>query len=476
MTDLLDEIQEEINLKATKFTFVNKLISGDMWADGKGWIGPTINQSETEILALIKKEFTYTNLLTEVISRHVHSLTFNHPSLITDDSILQPLLTKDEEKDDNETWYELSEANKCFEKALKYAQWSGSSVVRAFVPKQAINELEDGMLVVKDMPFEDLIYKLKLSAPNPLTSGIIKDADDVEICGYYQYQEKIIGRDSKVVNNVILELTGVKAAMMPYGLPEEVENEDDDATLVIIYEGLGGDTQRYKTHAAYPLGGYSLMSEVETNVLIDSGVISRQLQHNLASTMTTHNVINDGFRERIILNGMPPGYWIDSEGATVPSYQAGARFVVDKVKRGAGVTNFTMGAPLTDGGVLKDYTNPSVHESQPVDPKGTLLTQDNAEYMLYKAVKQLHALTGNELALSGEARTRAMDDFRISIGQSRHALEYALQNSLTSFFRLCKFLAQGGESEPDLVVKAKVTPYFGASEEVEEVENELSVV
>ena len=476
MTDLLDEINSEIIAKEQTYSFVNKLITGDMWADGDGWIGPTINQSETQILNLIKKEFTYTNLLTEVISRHVHSITFKHPSLITNDATLQTLLAKDEDKDDDETWYELSEANKVYEKALKHAQWSGSSVIRAFVPRQATNELDDGTVVVKEFPFEELIYKLKLSAPNPLTSGIIKDADNVEICGYYQYKEKIIGNDSKVINNTVLEIVGVKSAMMPYGLPEEVLNEDDDATLVIIFEGMGGDTQRYKTHAAYPLGGYSLITEVETNVLIDSGVISRQLQHNLASTMTTHNVINDGFRERIIMNAMRPGYWIDENGNTLSGYQAGARFSFTKMLKGAGVDNMLMGAPLMDNGALKGYTNPSVHESQPVNPQTTLLTQDNAEYMLYKAVKQLHALTGNQLALSGEARTRAMDDFRVSLASSIHAYEYSLQNGLSSFFRLCMFLASDGQELPDLVIKAKAKPYFGASEEMGEVQNELSAV
>lgn len=461
MQTILEQVKAQKDADYNAYLVKSKMVSGDQWANGAGWIGPTVDKSETSVLSTIQDQFVFTNLLADLISRPVNALTYHHP--VFSSQSLDDVLNKDESKDNDESLFSLAQLDAIYYEALYTAFWRGNSLIRAFVPMQATEQLRDSLeRTIKPLAFEDMLYTLKLSSPDPLTAGIFKDDDGQEVLAYYYYEVDSGYGDTQTM----LEISAVWSNIAPYldEFPElidvKIENEDD--VIVVIYNATVG-LPVYESHAVYPLGGYNLVTEIKFNPVITDSILSQQKLFNMAYTMTGRNAVLGGFLERIITNSQLPGYW-EKDGSRLNSYESGATFVPTKFYKGAGATNFLVGVPLQNADGSLNYSNVGVHDTQPVPPDTFLKTMDAAEFRMYKEAKQLHALTSADTALSGESRLRAVDDFRASLSLPKMSYEYALANSFTAFIRLCGHLSTDGDSYLSEIIKAKVEPYFGVEQ------------
>jgi hypothetical protein len=156
----------------------------------------------------------------------------------------------------------------------------------------------------------------------------------------------------------------------------------------------------------------------------------------------------------MVLNGQPPGQWVEQEtgNAWIEGTSTGTRvFKVGTLPVGPSVTNFIMGAPIVgQSGEVVGMTNPSISYRDPVAIDTFTGTRDNYYAALLGQCQQLHALMSRDATASGESRKQARAEFEASLQQTARALNALGRWLIETTLALGAYLAGQPERYADL--------------------------
>lgn len=169
-------------------------------------------------------------------------------------------------------------------------------------------------------------------------------------------------------------------------------------------------------------GGRLPVFEINGKCLLTDAIKQGQNAINKTLTYKGKNLEAAGFLQRFVLNGQPPGEWIENPqtGNTefIPSQKP--------IEVGSNITTFISGKPLGDPRNPKGYTNPSITYKDPV-PLSTF--QDSMRIDCAKIYYQagLAYLTYSDLGnISGASRQMLRDDFLLRLGVYKRNIESTL--------------------------------------------------
>lgn len=185
----------------------------------------------------------------------------------------------------------------------------------------------------------------------------------------------------------------------------------------------------------------------------------KQLQNaiNHALTMKLRNNELSGFRERIFLNAQSPGEWIDD-----PAFPGGQRFIPATIERGPGIDQFFYGVPMGDTS-SPNYTNPQIHESQPIAIETLISSLQADRQLMYMAFRQGHLLSAGDAGMSGESRIQMRQSFDLHLRGWRVPVEGAIAHILNVVLKILGF------ENLEAVVKLNISTGKLSSEERQQV-------
>ena len=459
-----DALAEKQNALATR----DAMVHGDMWADGDGWIGPRVNSSNSEVMNLIEEQFVYSNLLAEVIERHVAAVLSESPFFKTSPGELADLLNDAEPSDTRpQGWYSKNAVQEVLQLAVGNVLWASvddrlaRAPLRVFTPATIMVPQGNGFIIPKQ-PFDKMIHNMAVSAPSPLTAGVIYDEDGYELVSYYQYEELQV---NETISSTKLELSVVKRDITRAGLqdilkPSILPASNDDDTIFCILDVTYGQYDLVPDSVlAFPLGGFLFISELERKPLVKNAVISQQKLYNLANTMMSRNVVLGGFVEETFTNAQDFGYWT-KDNVRLDEFEQGATWTPEAAPKGAGVSRMVLGQPkYNDAGNLIGYENVGYHVRQPVSPTTFIETMERAEWSIYKMCAQLHVVMADQAEASGLRHVRGQDDFKLSLGATIPSLKRVLEYAVATVVRLAAFYSSDGDKYKDAEVEVDLNPF-----------------
>lgn len=209
---------------------------------------------------------------------------------------------------------------------------------------------------------------------------------------------------------------------------DKIEKQSLGKDGVLIVESEGTVTQ-------YQIDGNWLVFEMTGESLISADVIDAQNAINLALTMQSRSLIQNGFVERVLMNAQMPGRWVEDEDPINPT---GQRFEADPngLRTGPGMTSFIQGNPIyNDMGQVSGYTSPSVSYNNP-SPLDTFQGAiDSSVALIYHAMGEGHLLA-SDTNLSGVSRSILRQDASLKASQYERVIVSAIESMLMSVLRL----------------------------------------
>lgn len=202
---------------------------------------------------------------------------------------------------------------------------------------------------------------------------------------------------------------------------QEVQVLDADGKTVVTAED---ETQ------IYDLGAHWLLFEMRAQAAITEDVIDAQNSINLARTMETRSLIQNGFVERVLLNAQLPGRWVEDLD---PANATGAKFEADPdgLQVGAGLTSFVQGNPIyNELGQVTGYTNPQISYRDPAPLTSYTGSVEASTALIYHAMGQAHLLSADS-QISGIARQVLRQDAKLKANQYARTITSALESLLT---------------------------------------------
>jgi len=388
-------------------TRIASYLAGDHWQGGAGWMGPRPPASAPEFgatMELIKTAFVSKNVLTEVVARHVAATVGREPAWAY--TPLAPARASDDltraetglvaEAEALVTpWWDVRDAAQLVQDALSATLAYGSAVLRLYLPPGRV--ADDG--TVPPGLASAQLDRLFVEVCARGTAAVIRDRHSETDIGLYQVT------DDKVLTSEV-----------------HYTAEGADGRRLTFVRVLRGDL--VLDYPPYDLGGALLLHALRRPALITATLLQLQGLLNMGLTMLGRNVVQGGFLERIITNGLLP--------------EVGGI--------GAGITTSIMGEPLRDAtGAITGYTSPGVVYRDPVPIDTFVGTKDAAYRAMLEEAHQLHALISGDATASGESRKQAMADFLADVGLSVPAVVKAVRWLIGTPLTLAALLAgQGG--------------------------------
>lgn len=401
---------------------------GDTW---QSWIGPKIaitTPQHAEVMAEVQRVFQTANKIQEVVDRHRRALVGKQPlwyftnpdgqraEATEADAVLQKLVDR---------W---SRRKNPLVQAVTSMLVEGKGYLRLWSPPQ----------LARAKNIQDRLF---VHAPQPASVEIKRDNDGFIEYILYRYVDK---------------------NMSP--LTEKQYLNEQGFT---VFETLqGGAVNQDETIVLDLGGGYSIV-ELEREPLITDSVKRAQNGINYALTMLLRNLSYSGFLRELILNGQPPGEWVEDRNSA-----SGQKFIPspEGFESGPGVTNFVMGAPTYDSaGNITGYTSPQVNVRQPIDPKIFLETVQTESKIIYEAVGQGHILA-TDAQLSGVSRVQLRQDFLTALGEDAQIISGAL----AEIYKSALLMLGQGTAGLDLVVKCQFAVSQATPEEMQEIRENYS--
>jgi hypothetical protein len=357
------------------------LYRGDHWNGGRFWSGPTPPQGAgyASVMEEIRRAFVSKNAIKEAVGRHVGGVIGREPAWSL--TVRRPLADGQEPTAEEQAlikeaeavlteWWDQRGAHTLLQQAARTLLRAERAALRIFVPH--------GVLVDGRVPPSDLqtaLFRVYADHVAPAQAAVLTDQATMQDGGVYVYQED---------KQTYAELSFL------------------DGSLTVLRTLVGTTVEETRLD----LGGHLLLHELRRDLLITEQVRQHQMLLNLALTMLSRNVVQGGFLERIITNGLPPGRW-ERDVATGKD-----TFNPEPMKVGAGTTNFINGLPIKDDeGNVTGYTSAGVVYRDPVAVGTFRDTRDIAYRGLLEETHQVHALIGGDATASGESRRQAMADF-----------------------------------------------------------------
>lgn len=339
----------------------------------------------------IAANFQSCNRIAEVIDRHIAALS---PSTLSfDNPLLQSLIEKWERENSGTFGHPLEEA------ALR-AKIDGRSYLRIFFKQSYAGEAA--------------LDFLEIHCPPVASVRAYRDGDRFLIGFEYDYLEKGEQYTEKQY------LSNGSTVFETVHKGEVIKRFDRD---------LGG--------------GFSIV-EINLKPMLTESLKENQNGINFALTLLPTNLARNGWLQKTVLNGQPPGKWeFDNEGREV--------FTPNKegLPAGPGITQFIQGLPITDErNNLTGYTVPDLRSEQPIDPETFIATVRAFSQLIYEQVDQSYILA-SDLVLSGISREQSRRDFADSVNSDAIKLGYVYSDLLT----VCNYFLGVQQS-----VKAQLKP------------------
>jgi hypothetical protein len=435
-------IREQQSLYATaQNKAVAAYLAGDHWQKGAGWSGPRPSATGDEmaagvvstVLAEIERGFVSQNLIAECVSRHVDAVMVEPNISSASTRELGVVDGKPEQPNQSEAaliqaassaitaWMDSKKLLAVVEKAVAQAVATGRGVLRLYIPRASVQTGDDGTATIRQGELNEVITQIWVNAPDASMSGVLTDADGVQIGAYLEYldAEKIMRLETQSIEN--------------------------GQTMLRV------ETKEGFAEAAYPLGGALLTYELTRKPLVTAQIVSLQKLINKIHTMLSRNTDVGGFIERVIENGQLP---------TIE--KIGTNGEIQKIpvplKVGAGTVNFIAPYEYEDELGKKQVIPARVNFRDPVPVNTFVESLASTENAVYKEFKQLHVLMGGSAAVSGRSRVQAMNDYRLSVKPTVAMLEGAYRWLFSTVLRLAAHFEGNAERFASLRPVVTLTP------------------
>lgn len=372
--------------------------SGDHWQEGDGWVGPTPPEDDSDYdttLDLIETQFTSRNVIREIVKRRTRGIVGREPRFAV---VPRAVLAPDAELSDEQKkakleieaaltdWWNARRVHEVFQAAVAKASYMSRAPLRLYVPRgRLVNDR-----VPKQTTLAGALSFLYIESPEPEYAAVIVDDETKDECGVLLTKNDDGKTRCELVYLASTDTNGVRQTVI------RIFDEDTD-------EG-GGDVFRFNW------GGNITMTEIAAELLITEQQRQMQRALNLCLTMIPHNIVTGGFLERIILNGLPPGHWEESESGS-----RARRFVPEPFVTGSGVTSWVRGltVPQKDGSTL--LSTPSVVHRDPVNPSFASDAKRSIYQDMLEEADQAHVLISGDAVASGKSREQARADHEMSL-------------------------------------------------------------
>lgn len=456
LTDYLTKrTDDEVRLRALHGYFLGTK-AGMFGENAEHWTGPRLDTADpdyTNSLERIKQNYLVHNLLASVLTTHVSAVVGREIDwqLKPENAEASTALTD---------WYYRLRVQETLQDACRTLLWATreddetASILRFSVPAKALDErgqtLADGLGPV-------LEEAVRLYHPKPGTAGMIRDDDGEQIAGWYAYS--VLDPDTKQ-QEARLELVALDTTFAS----EEWDREDGvqtrtGETVIQIRGGL--DHADIISEVSYPLDGNLTIFELSRRPLITEDVISQQDGLNTQWTYLNRHSSASAFLERVILNGMPPGAWVDAtshletEGLPQRMTKEGVKQVYVRASyiTGPGTTSYVGGIPLPDG----TYTNPSIQFRDLSSTEPLLANIKAHREAILELTNQQHRLILGDATSSGVSRKQAVQDFVASLTPTETQVKLAVAWLLKTALMLAAHLDGSNTAYAATEVDAKVT-------------------
>jgi hypothetical protein len=397
------------------------VVDKDNWQDGGGWSGPQITGSSSLSNTLkdgINRDFTPKGAAPSVVRRFRRGTVGRESSwtIYAEDGSEQPARIKEV----NElllTWWNHNKGLRVFRQAVSYCATVGRGPLRLYPPP---GTMVDGRVPV--LQPKDAVKQIFLLAPKPAEASVITDTWSMQKAGVYTYEDA----------------EGKPAIGLCY------VNEQGKTVIKSLKSGSSNTTQapgliqRAKDYftpdsadSQLDLNGNLLLFELDAEPLITESVKRQQKLLDKAGTVLSHEMDEDGFREKVYFNMLPPGKTVkiddpDNPGQQIDAFIQGAPSLME---RGPGKRLFGQGIPLYKRdaqGRITDVTltTPSSETTEPVPVDTFIKTAEFAYRNILEDTDQLHVLISADAASSGESRKQARDDYTKSLEEMKSEVDY----------------------------------------------------
>lgn len=435
-------------------TAVNrKFMQGDDWQDGKGWVGPHFDKPGEVSKVLrdeIKRDFAAKGSLKSVVRRHRRGVigrvpgwqisSRNAPANPEEADKTDTQLIGDAQKVLNEFW-KNSRVHQTLKAFVNDYLTTGRGVLRLFFV-----QTEDGAAEQAET-IEDAVKLLHLFREEPEAGIVICDKETLKKASLFRYE-----RDGKVFieicyvdddgQTVFRQLSQDDAKNFaqknfPASLGKYTDAQDEEENIFRL-----------------PLNGKLLVFEMKSEAFVTPAMVSQQKLVNKAYTMLSHNLDEDGFRRRKILNGLPPGEFEEKQqdGKAVKVFVPNP----NGEAVGAGSVSYTQGLPIVerdpDGRIKTTYTTPAVHESQPIDVKTFVDSAVAGSEAILEDADQKHVAISGDATASGESRIQARDEFKQSLEDTKSDLDDCMSEVFEAVLAIVAYLMGEDERYADLQV------------------------
>lgn len=378
---------------------MNRLFyKGDHWQNGDGWMGPipaSTDPTHQDLKQEIAKAFNSKNVIKKVVNRLLDAalgresmFAFTTKREVTEE---KPL-TADEQKRLGEindlytAWWDNRNVKKKLREAFTGAKLGERVCLRLYVPR--------GLLVEGRVPpgnLEECLDKIFVQVTTHGQAGVFTDDDTQMECAVYHEMKDGKPRTELVFvdgDTTYIRTVDDENAVVDEAVPMDVSTQPKDL---------------------YPLklGKRLTIREIDSEPLVSQQVRENQMAINLAKTMQNRNVVTGGFLERIILDAMPPGQWIDD-----PKNPGKQIYEVGPFQVGSGTTNFYMAAEYRDDEGKPHFGNPSVYFRDPVPPDTFIASKRDCYQDILEEVGQHDELISGDATASGESRKQARAIFK----------------------------------------------------------------
>lgn len=173
-------------------------------------------------------------------------------------------------------------------------------------------------------------------------------------------------------------------------------------------------------------GGRLPIIELKGRAIINKAIKRGQDSINKTLTIKDINVESAGFLERIILNALPPGEYVENEDGT-KTFKRDTK----GLDIGANLITMLTGIPLGDPDAPEGYTNPSVHYRNPV-PVETFRESIAIDVStIYFQAGLAYLLSSGDGKISGKSRLTLKEDFLVRLRLYEQRIEAALRKMLS---------------------------------------------
>ncbi len=444
------EIFADLKSRLKDQKVAHEFIKGNDWQDGAGWVGP---QFETggEIQKILKKEverdFTPKGTIRSIVRRKVRGVVGRMPGWQissrnapsdpeADPSPDETALIKEAQKILNEFW-KNSRLHFTLKSHVRDFEALGHSPLRLYFVKSTIDENTDTI--------EKAVKRIHLFKEKPETACVVMNPETLQKASFMRYEKN---------GFVYIEMCYIDENGDTVYKRLSKENTKDftsrnfSTSLDKYNKGKESDDGE---PIAMPLNGQLLIFELSGDPLVSKAMCAQQKLENKGYSMLSHNLDEDGFRKKKILNGMPPGEFKTSpEGKQI--------FVANEseVKISAGSVEYISGKPVIErdkeGNIKQGYTTPAIHESQPIDVKTYTESIRVAKEAQLEEGDQLHVAIAGDATASGVSREQARDDYRGSLEDSKSLLDDEMSNVSEAVLSVVAYLMDDSGRYDDLQV------------------------